>query len=93
MDYLKVYNLTKEDILDIQYNISDTDYSELSMHEERVMQIIKYLKSKNINNIKDLLINKTCLFYENLDYVKSIVESFDNKMIEKINEDACNLIY
>ena len=93
MDYLKVYNLTKDDIFEIQNSISDTDYSELSMHEERVHQIIKFLKSKNVKNIKELLINKTSLFYENLDYIKSIFEKYDSKMIESINEDVNNLIY
>ena len=93
MDYLKVFNLTNEDILDIQNSISDQDYSELCMHEERVIQIIKFLRSSNIKNLKDLLINKTSLFYENPDYVKSIFENFDSKMIESINEDANNLVY
>lgn len=93
MDYLKVFNLTKEDLKEIENSISDIDYSELSMHEERVIKIIKFLRSKNIKNIKDLLINKTELFYENLDYIKSIFENIDSKMIESINEDANNLLY
>ena len=48
MDYLKNYGFTKEDIKDIYNNLDEEDVHELIIHEDRIINILNYLKSIGI---------------------------------------------
>ena len=80
MDFLKKYGLTNEDIENLKINLENDDINFICMHEEEIKEIIEYLISKGLNkdDIIELLIYKTELFYETKDKVKEIYETNDN---------------
>lgn len=80
MDFLKKYGLTNEDVENLEINLENDDINFICMHEEEIKEIIEYLISKGLNkdDIIELLIYKTELFYETKDKVKEIYETDDN---------------
>ncbi len=92
MEYLKAFNLNMDDINDILRNIDEQDKLEFDYNEVKIKKIIKYFISKRITNIKDLIINRTYIFYEDYDKLKSIIDKLSKEQIDLINKDASNLI-
>ena len=92
MEYLKAFNLNMDDINDILRNIDEQDKLEFDYNEVKIKKIIKYFISKRITNIKDLIINRTYIFYEDYDKLKSIIDKLSKEQIDLINTDASNLI-
>ena len=91
MEYLTKYNLTTEDINDIINTIDEEDKLELELNEERVSSIIDYLLSIGLTNIKDIIINKPNLFYDDVNSIKERIEKHSNtNIIELLKEDAIN---
>ena len=91
MDYLTKYNLTNEDIKDIINSIDEDDKLELELNEERVSSIIDYLLSIGLTNIKDIIINKPNLFYDDVNSIKMRIEKHSNtNIIELLKEDPIN---
>lgn len=80
MDFLIEYGLTKEDIENLEINLENDDINFICMHKEEIIKIIEYLISKGLNkeDILELLIYKTELFYETKDKVKEIYETNNN---------------
>ena len=92
MNYLEGFNLSLDDINDILRNIDEQDKLEFDYNEDKIKKIIKYFLSKKITNIKDIIINKTYIFYEDYDKIKSILDKLTKEQIYLINSDASNLI-
>ena len=91
MEYLTKYNLTTEDIKDITNFIDEGDKLELELNEERVSSIIDYFLSIGLTNIKDIIINKPNLFYDDVNSIKMKIEKYSNtNIIELLKEDAIN---
>ena len=91
MEYLTKYNLTTEDINDIINTIDEEDKLELELNEERVSSIIDYLLSIGLTNIKDIIINKPNLFYDDVNSIKMRIEKHSNtNIIELLKEDPIN---
>lgn len=91
MEYLTKYNLTAEDINDIVNTIDEEDKLELELNEERVSSIIDYFLSIGLTNIKDIIINKPNLFYDDVNSIKMRIEKHSNtNIIELLKEDAIN---
>ena len=91
MDYLTKYNLTNEDIKDIINSIDEDDKLELELNEERVSSIIDYFLSIGLTNIKDIIINKPNLFYDDVNSIKERIEKHSNtNIIELLKEDPIN---
>ena len=91
MDYLTKYNLTNEDIKDIINSIDEDDKLELELNEERVSSIIDYFLSLGLTNIKDIIITKPNLFYDDVNSIKERIEKHSNtNIIELLKEDAIN---
>lgn len=91
MEYLTKYNLTTEDIKDITSSIDEDDKLELELNEERVSSIIDYFLSIGLTNIKDIIINKPNLFYDDVNSIKERIEKHSNtNIIELLKEDAIN---
>ena len=91
MDYLIKYNLTNEDIKDIINSIDDDDKLELELNEERVSSIIDYFLSIGLTNIKDIIITKPNLFYDDINSIKMRIEKYSNtNIIELLKEDPIN---
>lgn len=89
MDYFKKYGLNDEEINDIKNYIDNDDVNNYYVNELDVIEILDYLISIGIGNIKDILKYKTNIFYEKLDNIK---KSFDNRkdIVKLINEDITN---
>ncbi len=91
MEYLTKYNLTAEDINDIINTIDEEDKLELELNEERVSSIIDYFLSIGLTNIKDIIINKPNLFYDDVNSIKERIEKHSNtNIIELLKEDSIN---
>lgn len=91
MDYLKDFGFTKDDIKYLYDNLDEEDVHELIIHEDRITNILKYLKSIGINNLKDVIENRTELFYISSSTVKRAFNNSNVKNIVKlINEDVSN---
>ena len=91
MEYLTKYNLTTEDIRDITSSIDEDDKLELDLNEERVSSIIDYFLSIGITNIKDIIITKPNLFYDDVNSIKERIEKYSNTDILKLlKEDPIN---
>ncbi len=91
MDYLTKYNLTNEDIKDIINSIDEDDKLELELNEERVSSIIDYFLSLGLTNIKDIIITKPNLFYDDVNSIKMRIEKYSNtNIIELLKEDPIN---
>ena len=91
MEYLTKYNLTTEDIKDINNSIDEDDKLELELNEERVSSIIDYFLSIGLTNIKDIIINKPNLFYDDVNSIKMKIEKYSNtNIIELLKEDPIN---
>lgn len=87
MDYLKKYNLNDEDINEIINNIDENDRLEYDVHEEKICKILDYLTKREIN-IKNLLINKSYLFYTEPKVLIDKLNSIPNDELLKVNEDV-----
>lgn len=91
MEYLAKYNLTTEDIKDINNSIDEDDKLELELNEERVSSIIDYFLSIGLTNIKDIIITKPNLFYDDVNSIKMRIEKyFNTNIIELLKEDPIN---
>ncbi len=91
MEYLTKYNLTTEDIKDITNSIDEDDKLELELNEERVSSIIDYFLSIGLTNIKDIIITKPNLFYDDVNSIKMRIEKYSNtNIIELLKEDPIN---
>ena len=90
MNYIKNYSLTDEDIKEIEEYLSDEDINNYYVSELRVAEILDYLKSLGIKNIKDILMYKSNIFYESVNTIKKNIPN-DKIIIELINEDYQNL--
>ena len=91
MEYLKKYNLTDEDINDIINSIDEMDINEISMKESKIEEILRYFVSIGITNLKDIIIYKTYLLYDDVEVIKDKINKCGNiNIIRLINEDAVN---
>ena len=95
MDYLKKYNLTEEQIEEIEKNIDNScAQKEFFIYEsERVIKILDLFSSIGIENIYGILIINPELFAEDYDFIERMINSYENKdeLVKLINEDANNL--
>lgn len=76
LDFLDDY-FTKEELVEIKNNLKGAEAFNLLANQDSIIEIIKYLKTLDLN-IKDLLIEKTDIFYKDLDEIKEL-------FIEEIN--------
>ncbi len=90
MDYFKEYGLIDDDISDIEEFIDNDDINNYYVNELKVIEILNYLKSIGINNIKDILKYKSNMFYESVETIKKNIPN-DSIIVSLINEDVQNL--
>ncbi len=95
LSYLKKYNLSEEEIKEIENSI-DNSYAqkELFIYEkEKVIEILDLFVSIGVTNIYGIMILNPELFFENYNFIKDMINSYDDKdtLAKLINEDANNL--
>ena len=72
-------------------NLDEEDVHELIIHEDRIINILNYLKSIGITNLKEIIRCRTELFYISSSIIKRAFASCNEKNIIKlINEDVSN---
>lgn len=95
MDYLKKFNLSDFDVVEIITSIDDMDINHLYVNEEKVIETLNYFDKLGIKNIKELIINKSYLLYESIDDIKSKIEVLDvEDLVNQLNNEVenCELI-
>lgn len=91
MEYLDKYGFSDSEIEYLYNELDELDINELSLHEDRVCNIINYLKSIGIKNIKKLIIDRIELFYMSSSIIKKRFDDSDiPNIVELINEDFIN---
>ncbi len=91
MMYLTEFGLSEEDIKDIYDSIDDEDRFILMASISDVEEILEYFKSLGFNNLKELLIEKTLLFYRKPYAIKELIEESDvPDLVNKLKEDINN---
>lgn len=91
MKYLKKYGLSLNDIKEIEESLDDMDLNLLYVNEDKVISILDYLVSIGFNNIKELLMYKSNLFYIKLDVIIDRISKDKENIIKEINEDVSYL--
>ncbi len=86
MDYLKEYHLNEDDINEIKNSIDERDILEYSVHEENIRKILDYLTSKKLN-IKELLKNKSYLFYTDSSVLINKFNSIEEDKLKELNDN------
>ncbi len=91
MKYLLNYDLSEEDLQTLQDTLTERDILELSTNQERVEEILNHFLSVGIHNLKELLLYKINLFYDNPHTIMNFLATCSKDTIDKINEDVQNL--
>lgn len=92
MEYLKQFNLTDNDIDDICNTLDDMDINELVMHEDRIIDILNYFVRVGVNNLKEVILARPDLFYENVEYIKNVIENYGtDQAVTLLNGDIANI--
>jgi len=91
MEYLKKFNLTDDDLLEISESLDDMDYREIVNKENKIESILKYFISIGITNVKDIILYKSYILHDSLFVIKDKLENVsDMNIIRLINEDVNN---
>ncbi len=90
MNYLKKFNLTNEDIKELEEELDDMDKVFINMHKNKITNIIELFNSKGFN-IKNILLYRSDIFYEEEDRIKKLLNSVDSDTLSKIKNDISKL--
>lgn len=90
MDYLNKY-LSKEDMEYLLKKMDGNDVNYLVMHEDKICEIIEYLLSIGVKNIKEIIEYKVEIFYEAIETIKEVIkENGMEETVSLINDDIIN---
>ena len=91
MNYLKKFNLSDEDLDEIYDSLSDEDWQFVTATKTQVGDLLEYLISIGITNIKNIFLYRPNVLYQYAkDMKKYIEESQISDIVQKINEDVDN---
>lgn len=95
MNYLKEYNITEEQIEEIDNYFTKTyGSSDVFKYEvEKVKSILDMFRDLNINNIYDVIMSGSDMFFDTAQSVKRRLDKYPNQeeLSKLINADANNL--
>ena len=87
IEFLNKY-LDNTSINEINVKLDNTILYNLNCNMKNVLEIINYLRSIGIINIKDLIIYKTDLFLDNKDDIINLFSKFNiDDIVNKINNN------
>lgn len=90
IDFLIISGIKKETIDEINKNTSHA--FNLNCNKDECVEIIKFLKLIGINNIDDLLLYKTKLFYKTKEEISYLFSKHNtSQLVDQINEDFENI--
>lgn len=89
MTYLKEFGLSDEDLKEIYDSLTDEDWLYITTTKVQIKELLKYLTSLGITNIKDICIHKPLVLYQYADDMKKYIEesNIDN-IIEMLKDDV-----
>lgn len=92
LDYLNGY-LDNDDIEIIKKQFNKDILNNFEAMKDNVLLIINYLLSIDIKNIKNIILKRPDLFFEDLELLKEKVGKYDNNLIKFIfDNDPSSLI-
>lgn len=87
IDFLNKY-LDNTSINEINTKLDSSILYNLNCNMKNILEIINYLRSIGIINIKDLIIYKTDIFLDNKDNIVNLFSKFNiNDIVNKINNN------
>lgn len=92
MDYLKDYNITEEEIDNLDQVLDDIDL--LLYEPEKIIEILDMFKEIGVKNFYDLIVCGYSMFYDTVSSIKTRIDNYEdsNKLASLINKDAHNLV-
>lgn len=92
LDYLNGY-LDNDDIEIIKKQFNKDILNNFEAMKDNVLLILNYLLSIDIKNIKNIILKRPDLFFEDLELLKEKVGKYDNNLIKFIfDNDPSSLI-
>lgn len=92
IDFLKECNIEDKTIEEIKRKQSPSFLFDLNCNEEECIKIINYLKGMGINNIDELLLYESEIFFKTKKNVEKALSKCDiEELVELINEDTSNI--
>lgn len=88
MNFLLEYGIKKETIEKIKEIKDDSEVFHCLTQKDNVTKVINYLRSINVKNIDDILLNRLELFYVPVNKIKESFEKYNiNVLVQLLNED------
>ena len=92
IDFLKDYNIAETTIEQLKKTQSPSFLFDLNCNEEECVKIINYLREIGINNIDELLLYESEIFFKTKKNVEIAFLNCDKEeLVELINEDDSNI--
>lgn len=92
IDFLKNYGISDKTIEELKRTQSPSFLFDLNCNEEECVKIINYLREIGINNIDELLLYESEIFFKTKKNVEIAFLNCDKEeLVELINEDASNI--
>lgn len=92
LDFLKDYGISVETIEELKRTQSPSFLFDLNCNEEECVKLINYLRKIGINNIDELLLYESEIFFKACKNVRNAFSKCDiEELVELINEDVSNI--
>jgi hypothetical protein len=95
MDYLKEYNITDDELKDIEVFIKNSSVSidMFKFNQKDIKEKLDVFKNMGITNFYGILMTRPSLFCDTVESIEKRLNSYENKneLVALINEDAENL--
>ena len=95
MNYLKEYNITDEQIKNIEQVLKEAEVNIdiFLFNEEKVRNILDIFKNIGVTNLYDIIITNPYMFYDTVSSIASKINGYKDKaeLARLLNEDPNNL--
>ena len=93
IDFLKEYGIKEDTLEELEEKYDKAILYNLQVNELEIEKIIRYFKELGINNIDDIILNKTELFLKTFRKIKELflINSNGTNIISLINENIDNI--
>lgn len=91
MDFLNKYNITNEEIEDINKFNSKNVIKNIEMNKNNVINIIEYLQSLGVNNeaVRDLFKYQIGIFFKTKEEIETVFDEYEiDSIVKSLNYDV-----
>jgi hypothetical protein len=93
IDYLKKYNLTDDDLQEIDKKFNKDIKEKFAVMQDNVREVLDYLLELGVSNFKSLILLRPDICFMNVLVLKEKIEKIDSNLIGfVIEKDAQSLI-